>query len=53
MIQESSINTLLHPNSCKQDTKKIKQKNNSNKNLWTMFDEEVNSKKILECVYIK
>ena len=53
MIQESNINTLIHPNSCKQDTKKIKQKNNSNKNLWTMFDEEVNSNKIVECVYIK
>jgi transcription initiation factor TFIIB len=53
MIQESSINTLIHPNSCKQDTKKIKQKNNSNKNLWTMFDEEVNNNKIVECVYIK
>ena len=55
MIQEYTINSSIHPNSSKQDTKKIKQKNSSNKNLWTMFDEEVNSnsKKILECVYIK
>ena len=45
MLQESTIISSLQPNST---TKKIKQKNSSNKNLWTMFDEEVNTKKSLE-----
>jgi hypothetical protein len=55
MNQESNTIGIVHPYSSKQDTKKIKQTNSTNKNLWNMFDEEVNSNsnKILECVYIK
>ena len=37
----------------KQETRKNKLKENSNKKLWTIFDEEYKEKPDFECVYTK
>ena len=37
----------------KQETRKNKLKENNNKKIWNIFDEECNSSVNIECVYIK
>jgi isopropylmalate/homocitrate/citramalate synthase len=48
---DNNINKLQK--SSKQETRKNKLKENSNKKLWTIFDEEYKEKPDFECVYTK